>query len=222
MNPLQYYIDLEKKSRKKFVADDLEAQIKMSAKNILIVNNENKNDFWSFDTAKMTYSQGFEKSPVFCMFSFDMRNCYDEKLTDNILEYTMRFSQKQKEELYSFGDSVLIIKDRLAFENRVRTAFNNMGIQYISGMVDYYNEDNSAGQMTKILDREGHIAFSKRKEYFELQQEYRILANTCSKEAYILDIGDISDISEILPIENLLNTEFLAKLTLIDDEIIKI
>ena len=99
MKPLQYYIDLEKKSTKKFVADQLEAKTKGVFNNLKIIDNESDEIFLESPIAQTTLSLGYEKNPVFCMFSFDMRNCSKEIVHGDKLEYKMAFTEKQKVEL---------------------------------------------------------------------------------------------------------------------------
>jgi len=99
MKPLQYYIDLEKKSTKKFVADQLEAKTKGVFNNLKIIDNESNEIFLESSIAQTTLSLGYERNPVFCMFSFDMRNCSEEIVHGDKLEYKMAFTEKQKVEL---------------------------------------------------------------------------------------------------------------------------
>ena len=58
------------------------------------------------------------------------------------------------------------------------------------------------------------VSVSKREQYFKLQQEYRLMINKNVSDHYILDIGDLSDITEITDAEQILNTKLLATCTL--------
>jgi hypothetical protein len=213
MKPLQFYIDLEKKSLKKFIADDLEAQARTVFQTIQIFSNDDNSLFLEGTNGLSTLSLGYESNPVFCMFSFDMRNCNDEKLNGDKLEYRMAFTNEQKAELKEFGDSVLVIKNNGEFFKRVESAFEKRNVSYERNHVLYYKED-SPQHLKNIIDGVNHIAFSKREEYFSVQQEYRFLADATTDDAFILDIGDIRDISEIYPIDEVLEKEFRAVLTL--------
>jgi len=83
------------------------------------------------------------------------------------------------------------------------------------GPISYYEED-STFHFTNVIKGVNHIAFSKREEYFSLQQEYRFLADIKVQEEYILDIGNIEDVTSLYEIEDFLEKEYKAILTLID------
>lgn len=213
MKSLQWYIDEEKRSKVKFISDDMEAKARAAMYNLKMINKSNDSVFLEFPKGDIVYSEGYEKKPVFCFFNFDERNCTEENLKGNKLEWTMEFSDEQKRELLKFGDSVLVVKDKFELFARIDKAMNRENLEYVHDDVTYYNEKNS-NHLIDVLNRETHIAFSKREQYFKLQQEYRLMINKNVSDHYILDIGDLSDITEITDAEQILNTKLLATCTL--------
>lgn len=130
---------------------------------------------------------------VFCMFGFP----YGKDKHS--------FTEKQKEEMRKFGDMALVITDENEFVKRVEIAAKKAGftahydaVKYYDPSIDYVNIILSA------LQGNWNLAFWKRKNY-EYQQEVRFVfspdVEDFSKDIdhIILDIGDISDISWILP-----------------------
>ena len=83
----------------------------------------------------------------------------------------------------------MIITDTAEFINRIESEINSRQeiVKYGWGLVEYVNKDNYHGDM----------GISRKFSVFEYQNEYRIAIKTEHKEKkpYILDIGDISDIS---------------------------
>ena len=82
-------------------------------------------------------------------------------------------------------------------------------------LISYYEEDSTV-HFANVIKGVNHIAFSKREEYFSLQQEYRFLADIEVQKEFILDIGNIEDITSLYAIEDFLEKEYKAILTLID------
>ena len=127
------------------------------------------------------------------------------------------FSNEQKRKLLSFGDTALIILDNREFIERVRKAAEKSGFELHQEEVNYYNnlknDFNDLYYRLKALE-EGiwKIAFWKREKY-SYQQEMRFLfIDKESKEKQYdhieLDIGDISDITKVIPTQYLLNGRF--------------
>ena len=134
----------------------------------------------------------------------DYRNHVSEKLDGDILTVRYQFTEEQIEKMSNFGDSVLVIKNADEFFNRVKQALLSQDIGYSRDLVSYYGF-NSVEHMKQIQKDNLRIAFWKRQKY-EYQQEYRLVAHTEVDDYLSIEIGDISDISEIVKSEQLLNT----------------
>lgn len=95
-----------------------------------------------------------------------------------------------------FGDKAVIIKDFDEFAQRVDLAVSNAGKRLLKGPVEYVNKCEYHGQMGP---------FRKFSEY-SFQSEFRfvVLVDKVTKpEALLLTIGDIRDISLVLPSKQL-------------------
>jgi hypothetical protein len=108
----------------------------------------------------------------------------------------------------SFGDTALIITDSVEFIKRVNRAANIQGYESHFGAAQYYEpSEDSVNMIASLLKGMWNIAFWKRKHY-AYQQEGRFVF-TPGKETLDhieLDIGDISDISIIVPASTALNS----------------
>lgn len=94
-----------------------------------------------------------------------------------------------------FGDYAVVITHPKEFRNRINAACRQKGFGLREGMVSYEEVENFTGQW-------GY--FRKPKEY-EYQSEYRLLLDLeNNEEDHILEIGDLSDISEVGPYQELI------------------
>ena len=122
---------------------------------------------------------------------------------------SFRFTDEQKENIESFGNTALLILDKDEFLSRIRKAAQKAGYELYEGFVRYYDEtQDSLNLIMSLLTGMQNIAFWKRKKYY-YQQEFRLLvhAQNCEKEHIELNIGDIRDISKVLETSKLLNAE---------------
>ncbi|MDY3751977.1 hypothetical protein [Christensenella minuta] len=139
------------------------------------------------------YSNDF----AFCMFHI----CPQED--------TFIFSDKQKEKLRGFGDTALLITDQNKFFKRIYLAAERRGFSVNHGPVIYFDESiDSFNLLVKLMRKPESFAFLKRKKKYDYQQEYRFVihADNIMADHIELDIGDISDISEVMPTLKILNS----------------
>jgi len=133
-----------------------------------------------------------DKNPIFCTM------CSDWKMID---ENTLFF--KPEERVISdfvFGDQSeygIILIDRNPFLEKIEKALNAQGLWGCSNCVNYTDSINQ-------YDEKYEPAFRKRIR-FSYQHEFRIWIDVETNDSFELDIGDISDISLIFPIEVLQN-----------------
>ena len=128
---------------------------------------------------------------VFCMLCIDPRT------------QRFAFSDEQREKLKSFGDTALIITDSDEFISRVKNAANRQGITAYFRPINYFDEtEDYVNIVASMFSGVWNVAFWKRKAY-AYQQECRFvfLTNESPCDHIELDIGDISDISVIVPVE---------------------
>ena len=137
------------------------------------------------------------------MFIFDYRNHTSEEQQGDILKVQYKFTQEQLEKMPDFGEYALIIKNGDEFVERVKKGMLNQGIGFSRDFVQYYSSNNLE-HLKQVQEDNSRIAFWKRQKY-AYQQEYRWLAHTEVDDFLSIDIGDISDITELIKTTDLLN-----------------
>ena len=129
------------------------------------------------------YSHSNNYKNVFCMWSISSEN--------DILRGNIYIDEENKK----FGEYLVVITSPKIFLERITSALQNSGLSAQVGLVEYYDEKT-------------HLSFEENKEVFHkvsnfsYQQEYRIAVNTnIDNKPYILNIGNLEDISIILTID---------------------
>ena len=123
------------------------------------------------------------------------------------------FADNQKPVFKEFGDTALVIENKGEFIKRIYKAAKELGYEVFYGVVNYYNKDeDNANMLISLLHGMHNIAFWKRDTY-KVQQEFRIvLWKTDANKDYIeFDIGDISDISKVISIEEALSIQIIKQ-----------
>ena len=117
------------------------------------------------------------------------------------------FTEEQKENIRKFGNKALVIINFDEFQRRIIEAAQKAGYKVVMKDVEYYPEGEPAlPYLVNMCLNFEDVAFWKNDSY-KYQQEYRIaLINTDDKseDAFTLDIGDISDISEVVSAKGVL------------------
>lgn len=204
MKNLQYYVDLEKTTSDENVGDKYDGQMVLQDVEVSMLTADTHQFLGQFSASNASVNLGYLKCPVFCMFMFDYRNHTSEKLDGDILKVRYEFTPEQLKNLPNFGESVLIIKNGDEFINRIKARLLSKGIGYSRDFVSYYGCNNS--EHVKQIQKDNlRIAYWKRQKY-EYQQEYRFIAHTEVDDYLSIHIGDISDISQLVKTEDLLNT----------------
>jgi len=204
MKNLQYYVDLEKATSDEDVGDMYEGQMLLQTTNISIYSSDTNELVGQFLAPSASMDLGYLKCPVFCMFMLDYRNHTQEKLDGDILTVRYEFTKKQIENMPGFGEWVLLIKNGDEFINRVKKALILENVGFTRDYVKYY-EVSTLQQLQEIHEDNLRIAFWKREKY-AYQQEYRFICHAEVDDNLIVNIGDISDISQMMKTEELLNT----------------
>lgn len=206
MKNLQYYVDLEKATSDESVGDMYDGQMMFQDVNISMFTVDTNKLIGKLKASTASINLGYLKCPVFCMFILDYRNCIREERYGNILKVRYEFTKEQQKKMIDFGEYVLVIKDRDEFVERVKKGMLNQGIGFTRDFVEY-DEFNNIEHVRQVQENNSRIAFWKRKKY-DYQQEYRWLAHTEVDDFLSIDIGDISDITELIKTADLLNMYF--------------
>jgi len=149
-----------------------------------------------------------ENDFVFCMFGVNP-NKHDKFL----------FSEEQKQKLIGFDDTAMIVTDVYEFCRRIAKAAEKRNLKISSGFVNYYDEtvDNVNLYINLITKGTENIVFHKTKKY-EYQQEYRFTIPNNTGDDYLeLDIGDISDITEVFSTEEMFSAIIERKANRIEE-----
>lgn len=142
------------------------------------------------------FSNGIDsKKPVHCLYAFC--NSHFQQYLDGTLK--VLFDERVKE----FGGYVVFIKDPREFMKRVKKSAEIINLKMEEGLISYIDAEKHHGE---------YGIFSKPVE-FEYQREFRIAFNMWlenSDETFILNIGDISDITMLLSFDELKKELFVT------------
>ena len=195
---LKYYGEKEQETGDADIGDEFEGMIHVHQGYMYIPDTA---EAYSLDDTliRTIHSDDY----VFCMFG----------ISPDKREF--EFSEKQKEKMITFGDTALLILNQEEFLRRVSKAAKDDGYKVFYGKVQYYNPDIDGGNfLLSLIQGMWKIAFWKRKRY-SYQQEYRFLfvpenrQDKSRKDHITLNLGDLSDITEIIPSKQALKS--LAK-----------
>ncbi len=191
MKNLEYYRNLEKTTGNSSVGDLFEAMLHINQAKLIIP--ELSEEIEVIDGLMPT---NFSNSFAFCMFGV------------NTKFKIFKFTDEQKNEICSFGDTALLITDKDEFFRRIFVAVEQAGLMGYHGFVKYYNEHiDSVNLLASLINGMENIAFWKRDKY-HYQQEYRFLVQMKETTAdhLELNIGNICDISRTMKTSVLLNS----------------
>lgn len=217
MKNLKYYVDLEKTTDDEDVGDKYDGQMMLQDVKITMYTVDTHEFIAQFDAPSASMNLGYLGCPVLCMFMFDYRNHVEERLEGENFIVKYQFTEEQLKKMPNFGDSVLIIKNGDEFVNRVKKGLLNAGYGFTRDHVQYYGFNN-VEHFKQVQKDNSRIAFWKREKYL-YQQEYRFLVYDFVDDYLLVDIGDISDITDIVKTEKLLNlyTEIQFKVKQIEE-----
>lgn len=204
MSPLSYFIKLEENSKERGQGDRYEGCLHidqtMNAKflgnNVKVSNIEFKID------TDINYLTS-------CYYNVDR-----DRIKKEDDKYVFKFTNLEIKEFINWGDVAVIINKEL-FLKRIKRNLIDKGLCAKGKKVKYYNPQepgidilNDFNNTDDNIDR----LFWKDK-YFENQNEFRIItAEQSSQGKTGIDIGDISDISEVFDSKTLLEEGFFLKL----------
>ncbi|KQB43506.1 hypothetical protein RCH33_494 [Flavobacterium daejeonense] len=118
---------------------------------------------------------------IYCLYGIE--DC-DLKLTDEFLKLNLDLTS------INWGDTAVIIYDTKEFLRRVQVAFELKRKKFEISPVIYYDQETYEGKLTP---------FHKRKQLFEGQKEIRYWIPNTINDVIKIYIGNISDISFVIP-----------------------
>lgn len=180
MNSIAYFKKYKLENDKVRFNTDESLDIHWQAESCSLVLN--KHEFNPIGAVKLYFSKNNYKN-IFCMFSISSE--------DNLIKNGIHIDEKNK----GFGNYLAVIKNPNLFLERVISGVENSELNIRIGLVNYYDKS------TNLTFEENEVGFHKLKD-FSYQQEYRIIIDTNIKNTpFILEIGDLSDILEVLSID---------------------
>ena len=200
LTSLQYYRDLYKNSKDDTIGDPYEG--------LFIVNNFEfiSSEMPQYNSNGIVEQCAFPTSNqydyVFCLFSV-------QRALQNTSEFF--FNDEQKENLLKFGDTALIFTDSKKFAEKMYSAAKEKNYNLSRGDVTYYDQrKNDFKRYLSLIKDKQNIVFHKTDKY-KYQQEHRFTipfhGEYSDDKKFLTDIsiGDISDITEVVSTEQLLN-----------------
>lgn len=204
MKNLKYYVNLEKATSDEDVGDKYDGQVMLQDVKVSMVTVDADEFITQFDAPAASLELGYLKCPVLCMFMYDYRNHTKEEIIGDTLKVRYEFNEEQLRKMPNFGEYVLIVKNGNEFVDRIKKGLLAANVGYTRDFVQYY-ETNNLEHLRQVQCDNSRIAFWKRQKY-SYQQEYRFLIHNFVDDFLCVEIGDISDITEIRKTEEVLNT----------------
>ena len=208
MKNLKYYIEREKQDDDECIGDKYEGKIFVKNITFTMYNIETGEFIANGHAPKASIDLGLQNYPVFCMFMLDYRNHTDCILEGEQLRVTYTLTEEQRTKMSNFGEYVLIVKNNYEFIQRINAALKKLEMNYYMDKVNYH-ESNKIEQYKEIYKNNYRVAFWKRNTY-SYQQEYRLIIENEVDDFMSFEIGDISDITELMTVEKLFSTYFEA------------
>jgi hypothetical protein len=127
---------------------------------------------------------------VFCIYSLNSSG-HDSVSSDTLAEF--RRTLELHETCFGLGKYCVVIRNASEFISRCTSAIKKLNVDGSLGLVEYFNEHEFHGKMP-----DDKLGYQKR-SFFKHQREYRVKIDTrrANPKPYILDIGDLTDISSI-------------------------
>ncbi|MBE9917446.1 hypothetical protein G8C92_25875 [Paenibacillus donghaensis] len=211
MNNGNYFIEREKLDRSKGIGDKYELSQVVNDVNLKFY--ESGTDKFLFDSKASKLSLRYNHlltKPIFCLTHVSAASLKIINEYDDYVDCHFNFDSEQLER--DFGEYALLISPG-AFQERIEAACKEQGIEYIADKIMYEDYSiNSRKRLEAYIETNPEIFFKKDLS-FEHQHEYRIVfTNVDKQEAFIFDIGDLSEISHLIKTKDLCNGKFGLKL----------
>lgn len=203
MRPISDYRKLEEEQKKKGQGDKYEGKLYIKQK-------MNCNFFGLYiEMNSLEFGiDGDEKNLIGCFYNVDPNRMKLIDNSDDKLSYIFEFNELEKKEFSKWGDIALLI-DKLIFLEKVGEEFKKSNIDAIGRKVEYYNTELPYIEVIEKYNQSDIERVLYKDNYFKNQNEFRIITNIQEDEGKtIINIGDISNISETHKIENILEEGF--------------
>lgn len=213
---LKYYSQLEKQSNDTAMGDYREGKHIETQCQVKLYEYGTTNLVLDLKGANIAIgTEESVKMPVFCLVG--LRDTDIERIDNEDKEMYLFKPKETLSEILKekYWNSALIIRNPLEFVKRIVNRCNEEGIEYKFGFVNYTDMSiNYLDREESIESNFQNVAFWKDNQY-KKQYEYRMaFINKMVEDNFILDVGDLSDITTLLDEEKLkkaINAEYIAE-----------
>lgn len=212
MNNLKYYVDLEKETQKRGIGDIREASLANIYKHELFiqVNGEERRKIPIGPAPGIIYDNEALFHPVFCSIG---KVFVLDKINDK--QYVGEISLK-REEIEDFIDGTnsykaIVVFNVIEFLERIYATAYKLKIAGKHGFIKYRDI-----KFPNVIDGKWILDDTFTKDIrFKNQSEFRMELFTHAEQAFVLDVGDLHDVSIAIECEKLLSG--LSIIQTIDD-----
>lgn len=198
-----YFIDLEKQQKEKGIGDSKEGSWSeyINKDSVFFIETENGERFplKVKSGTFFTHYEGIRNVPMCCFTLLSLENdFYEENGSWKIKHHVFENLKEQ----FKDRDALLFNLPKLL--ERVKKSCEEKELPMKGNIVQYYDERQ---ELHPVLEQDFNknptkALFYKRK-FFEFQKEYRIILPDIFEEDFILNLGDIRDITMKMNIEKL-------------------
>lgn len=207
MNNGNFFKELEEKTGIPGVGDKYEMAQKLNDVIIKFEDPVTMETITISDATSVTFRlNAHMKMPMFCLTQIDYTSLRIVKEEDEWVDCALDFGSEEIDDIIKdFGEYALIINP-YKFQERISKAAMKLNIPVLQKSVIY--EDFNVPSKDRLMaqrNNDPNYFFIKHSE-FAYQREYRVVLPSIQSETpYVLDIGDISDISHIMEARQLFN-----------------
>lgn len=134
----------------------------------------------------------FDENPIFCAMQVKFKNETDDQFISTLDPRMYKDFLHDSDEKYG-----IIYINATEFIERCKKILGAMKVSWMYDEIEYTN-DNVFPEI--IVNRPWRAIFRKNEEY-SYQNEVRLWINIDVKDNYVLELGDLTDISSIFPID---------------------
>lgn len=201
LSTVKYFQDLEKEG----MGDNYDCKEVLTETDIQMYTDNTKKHLVYAGKGEATITDIEDcKRHIFCTTCIEFKDLNITKESENYFKVSLFYTDEQKKKMKeNFGEYALIIKFK-KFIDRIETVFNRENIIGAMGKANYVDySKNRIDRITSFLENTPDKFFWKRLKY-KYQNEFRIaVLNRTSNDAIKIDIGDISEFTELLPVDEL-------------------
>lgn len=199
MNKLGFFIDLEKEEQNKGQGDKYEAAFVTKFQNGKLMLSGTDKVIGTIKTGDVIERyENVTKAPVFCCTILTGENLEVISETDDVLTVKPMFNEEQKSKLLSdFGDKAVVLTNDFIQKVGSKLVEQNMNMTF--GQIEYVDNSVVDTARKKSFDEGSLEMFFWKDEYFQYQQEFRLVVlGKFIENHFILNIGDISEKSKVM------------------------